>query len=111
MQFLTPSAQNRQKNARPYGLPRIHKVLHDSPLFHPIIDTICTTHSSVGKYFREVLYPLTQNQFSIKDLFDAGNRINSILPEVENCNDLLFLSLDVVSLFTNFTLKKLLTSY
>ena len=39
------------KNARPYGLPRIHKVFHDSPLFRPIIDTICTTHSSVGKYF------------------------------------------------------------
>ena len=94
------------KIARAHGLRKVHKAFDNIPLFRPIIDTICTTYSSVGKYLSEVLYPLTQNQFSIKDLFDATNRINSILPEVENCNDLLFVSLDVVSLFTNFALKK-----
>ena len=94
------------KIARAHGLPKVHKAFDDIPFLRPIIDTICTTHSSVGKYLSEVLYPLTQNQFSLKDLFDAANRINSILPEVKNCNDLVFVSLDVVSLFTNFPLKK-----
>ena len=54
----------------------------------------------------EVLYPLTQNQFSIRDSFDAANRISSILPELKNSNDLVFVSLDVVSLFTNVRLQK-----
>ena len=94
------------KIARAHGLPKVHKAFDDIPPFRPIIDTIGTIHSSVGKYLSEVLYPLTQNQFSLKDLFDAANRINSILPEVKNCNDLVFVSLDVVSLFTNFPLKK-----
>ena len=47
-----------------------------------------------------------QNQFSIKDSFDAASRINSMLPEVKNSNDLVFVSLDVVSLFTNVPSKK-----
>ena len=47
-----------------------------------------------------------QNQFSIKDSFDATSRINSMLPEVKNSNDLVFVSLDIVSLFTNVPLKK-----
>ena len=94
------------KIARAHGLPKVHKAFDDIPPFRPIIDTIGTTHSSAGKYLSEVLYPLIQNQLSIKDSFDAGNRINSILPEVTNSNDLVFVSLDVVSLFTNVPLKK-----
>ena len=94
------------KIARAHGLPKVHKAFDDIPPFRPIIDTIGTIHSSVGKYLSEVLYPLTQNQFSIKDSFDAANRINSILPEVKNSNDLVFVSLDVVFLFTNVPLKK-----
>ena len=94
------------KIARAYGLPKVHKAFDDIPPFCPIIDTIGITHSSTRKYLSEVLYPLTQNQFSIKDSFDAANRINSILPEVKNSNDLVFVSLDVVSLFTIISLKK-----
>ena len=94
------------KIARVNGLPKVHKAFDDIPPFRPIIDTIGTTHSSAGKYLSEVLYPLIQNQLSIKDSFDAGNRINSILPEVTNSNDLVFVSLDVVFLFANVPLKK-----
>ena len=54
----------------------------------------------------EVLYPLTQNQFSIKQSFHAANKINSTLREVKNSNDLVFVSFDVVSLFTNVPLKE-----
>ena len=67
------------KIARAHGLPKVHKAFDDIPPFRPIIDTIGTIHSSVGKYLSEVLYPLTQNQFSIKDSFDAANRIICIL--------------------------------
>ena len=81
---------------------KFSKAFDDIPPFRPIIDITGTTHSFVGKYLSEVLYPLTQNQFSIK----AANRINSILPEVKNSNDLVFVLLDVVSLFTNVPLKK-----
>ena len=94
------------KISRAHGLPKVQKAFDDIPPFRPIIDTIGTIHSSVGKYLSEVLYPLTQNQFSIKDSFDAAKRINSILPEAKNSNDLVFVLLDVVSLFTNVPLKK-----
>ena len=94
------------KIARAHGLPKVHKAFDDVPPFRPIIDTMGTTHSSVEKYLLEVLYSLTQNQFSIKNLFDAAYRINSILPEVKNSSDLVFVLFDVVSLFTNVPLKK-----
>ena len=94
------------KIARAHGLPKVNKALDDIQPFHPIINTIDTTHSSVRKYLSDVLYPLTQNQFSIKDSFDAANRISCILWEVNNSNDLVFVSLEVVSLFTNVSLKK-----
>ena len=94
------------KIARAHDLPKVHKAFDDVPPFRPIIDTMGTTHSSVEKYLPEVLYSLTQNQFSIKNLFDAAYRINSILPEVKNSSDLVFVLLDVVSLFTNVPLKK-----
>ena len=67
------------KIARAHGLPKVNKAFDDIQPFHPIINTIDTTHSSVRKYLSEVLYPLTQNQFSIKDSFDAANRISCIL--------------------------------
>ena len=89
-----------------HALPKVHKAFDDIPPFRPIIDTISATHSHVGKYLSEVLYPQTKNQFYIKDSFDAADRINSILPKVKNSNDLVFVSLDVVPLFTNVPLKK-----
>ena len=55
------------KIARAHGLPKVHKAFDDVPPFRPIIDTMGTTHSSVEKYLPEVLYSLTQNQFSIKN--------------------------------------------
>ena len=60
---------NRPKHAKiagANGLPRVHKAFDDTPPFCPIIDTIGITHSSIRKYLSEVLYPRTQNQFSIR---------------------------------------------
>ena len=38
--------------------------------------------------------------------FDAANKINPILPEFHNSDEYVFVSLDLVSLFTNVPLKK-----
>ena len=43
--------------------------------------------------------------YTVKDLFDAANKINQILPDVHNSDKYVFVTLDV-SLFTNVPLKK-----
>ena len=58
------------------------------------------------KYLSELLNTLTQNEYSLKDSFDAANRINRILPIVKENEECIFGSLDVVSLFTNVPLRK-----
>ena len=50
--------------------------------------------------------PLTQNMYTVKDSFDAANKINQILSNVQNSDEYVLVSLDVVSLFTNVPLKK-----
>ena len=82
--------------------------------FYPcylIIKYIClhttgTTHYSVGKYLWELLNPLTQKMYTVKDSFDQANKINQILPNVQKSDEYAFVSLDVISLFTNVPLKK-----
>ena len=44
--------------------------------------------------------------YTVKDFFDAANKINQSLPDVHNSDEYMFVSLDVVSLFTYVTLKK-----
>ena len=49
---------------------------------------------------------MTQNEYSLRDSFDAANRINHILPLVKENEEYMFVTLDVVSLFTNTPLCK-----
>ena len=84
----------------------MHKHFDNIPSFRPIVDTTGTTHYPVGKYSSELLNPLTQNEYSLRDSFDAANRINRILPLVQENEEYIFVSLDVVSLFTNVPLRK-----
>ena len=95
------------KLARAYGLPKIHKVFANIPSFRPILDATGTTYYSVGKYLSELLNPLTHNDYSLKDSFDAVTRISRTLPQVCENDKYMFTSLDVVSLFTNVSLKKI----
>ena len=53
----------------------------------------------------ELLNPLTQNEFIIRDSFDAANKIKSILPKVFN-DGYIFASFNVESLFTNVPLQR-----
>ena len=94
--------------ARAHGLPKVHKQYDRIPPFRPIIDTTNSTHYHVGKYISKMLNPLTLNDYSLKDTFDAANRIKSIPRDLLNNNEYALISLDVVSLFTTFLSKELL---
>ena len=100
----------RPRNAKParaHGFPKIHKAFHQLPKFRPIIDTTGTTHYSVGKFISELLQPLTLNEFTLKDTFDAANRIQAISPTLF-AEGYEFVSFDVESLFTNVPLQRTL---
>ena len=98
----------RPKSARlgrAHGLPKIHKDYTNIPSVCPIVDTTCTVYYSVGKYFSNLLNPLTLNEYSLKDSFEATQRIHSIPTELF-AQGYQYVSFDVVSLFTNVPLKK-----
>ena len=79
--------------------------LEHLPSFRPIIDTIGTTHYEVGKYLCELLTPLASKEFSLKDSFDAADRIRH-LPKNYREQGYKLVSFDVVSLFTNVPLQR-----
>ena len=93
--------------ARAHGLPKTHKEYEDLPPFRPVIDTIGSTHYKVGKHLCEILKPLSTNEYTLKDSFDAAERIRNI-PETAKNDGYKFVSFDVVSLFTNVPLKRTL---
>ena len=93
------------KPARAHGLPEIHKPFDDIPKFRPIIDTTGTTHYEIGKYLSQLLHPLTINELTIKDTFDAKTRIETIDQSYFK-QGYKYVSFDVESLFTNVPLEK-----
>lgn len=48
-------------------LLKLDKMFENSLSLHPMIDTTCAKHHSVGIYFTEVLNSLTQNVYYLKD--------------------------------------------
>ena len=93
------------KPARAHGLPKTQKEYEHLPKFRPIIDTTGTTHYNVGKYLTNLLNPLTSNDYSLKDSFDTANRIRTI-PKHLFDEGYVFVSFDVVSLFTHVPLQR-----
>ena len=71
----------------------------------PIIDTTGTPYYDVGKYLAKLLNPLTINEFSLKDSFNATSRIQNIPQDLFD-KGYKFISFDVESLFTNVPLAK-----
>ena len=61
----------------------MHKQFDNIISFWLIVDTTGITHYSVGKYLSELLNPLTQNEYSLRDSFHAPNMIYRILPLVQ----------------------------
>ena len=97
---LTPKNANA---GRAYGLPKIHKPYEHLPKFRPIIDCTGSPYKYIGKFICNLLSPLTQNAFALKDSFDAANKIKEI-PRHLFDEGYKFISFDVVSLFTNVPL-------
>ena len=67
---------NAAQIGRAYGLPKIHKPFQRLPKFRPIIDTINTPYHSIGKFLTSLLNPSTQNEYVVKDSFEAATKIN-----------------------------------
>ena len=66
---------------RAHELPKIHKSCHHFSPFRPIIDAINTAHYGIAKYLSNLLHLLTENNFTVKDSFDAANKIHAIPSE------------------------------
>ena len=90
---------------RAHGLPKIHKSYNTLPSFQPIIDTRNTLHYGVVKFLTRLLSPLTQNEYSVKDSFEAVDRIRSIPPELFD-EGYRYVSFNVTSLFTSIPLNR-----
>ena len=90
---------------RAYGLPKVHKPFKHLLKFRPIIDTINTPYHGIGKFLTSLLNPLAQNEYVVKDSFEAAAKINSI-SFGDISDEYTFVSFDVESLFTNVPLKK-----
>ena len=91
--------------ARARGLPKTHKNYENLPPFRPIVDTTNTPYSGVGSYLKRLLHPLTINEFSMKDTFQAVEEIGKVDFSLLDKGYRL-VSFDVVSLFTNVPLKR-----
>ena len=98
----------RPKNAAPsraHGLPKIHKQYDKLPKFRPIVNTVGSPYYSIGQYLAKLLNPLTHNELTLKDSFDAAEKIRQ-LPNTLFDDGYMFVSFDVESLFTSVPLTR-----
>ena len=59
-----------------YGLAKIHKALEDGiPSFRPILSTVGTPTHKLAKFCDELLKPLTNNEYTIKDSFSFAKEV------------------------------------
>ena len=91
--------------ARAHGLPKTHKPFEYLPKFRPIINTTNTPYYGISKFLSNLLNPLTENQYVVKDSFAAANKIREISKELFD-HGYRFVSFDVESLFTSIPLSK-----
>ena len=91
--------------ARAHGLPKTHKSYDTLPSFQPIVDTTNSPYYGIGKYLSSLLNLSTHSDYSVKDTFQAVNKICSIPPELFE-QGYCYYSMEVVSLFTNVPLNR-----
>ena len=90
---------------RAHGLPKIHKSFSVLATSRAIIDTTKTPYYNVGKFFSTLLNPLTLNEFSLSDSFEAVSCIQSI-PQNLFHQGYQVVSFDIISLYTNVPLSR-----
>ena len=114
--FNRPEISNDEKKSirpkfaqigRAHGLPKTHKKFEDLPPFRPMVDFTNTPYYGIAKFIANLFNPWTLNDFTVNDSFDAANKIQQIPKELFN-SSYNFVSFDVISLFTNVPLAKLL---
>ena len=93
------------KPTRTHGLPKTHKPYDNLPPLRPIIDTTGNTYQPVAKFLSRLLNPLTHNEYSLQESFDAVKRIQNI-PDYLYTDGYRFISFDVKSSFTSIPLKE-----
>ena len=71
--------------------------------FRPKVDTTNRPYYGITKFLANLLNPLTLNDFTAKDSFDAANKIQQISKELFD-SGYRFVSFNVTSLFTNVPL-------
>ena len=91
--------------AQVHGLLKTHKPFEHLPKFRPIIDTTNTPYYGISKFQSNLVNPLTENQYVVKDSFIAANMIREIPKELFD-QGYRFFSFDVESLFTLVSLSK-----
>ena len=69
---------------RAHGLPKIHKDYQDIPPFLLIVDSTSTPDLGIAKCLSSLLKPLTINDYSAKDSFEAAKRMQVTSPELIN---------------------------
>ena len=77
-----------------YGLPKIHKV--GTPI-RPIISAVKTYNYELAKYLDQILKPVVNSEYMLKDTFDFVNKVSNLNVD----SDSYLVSFDVESLFTN----------
>ena len=70
------------KLARDHGLPKMCKECSNIKKFRPIVDITGTPRYSVGKFLTDLLNTLYMSKFTLKDSFDAVNKIKNIPPHL-----------------------------
>ena len=86
-----------------YGLAKIHKALEDGiSSFRLILSAIRTPTYKLAKFCDQLLKPLTNNEYTIKDSFSFAKEV------LEFDASLFMASFDIKSLFTNIPLTETL---
>ena len=89
-----------------YGTAKLHKVPNDGTVeqlsLRPIISNIGTATYDLAKYLAQLLKPLSESQYTVKNgkIFTKRPKKITVPPEYK------MVSFDVLSLFTNFPLDE-----
>ena len=86
-------------------LRKTHKEFAVKLPFRPKLDTTNTPYYGIVNFLANLLNSLILNDFTVKDLFDAANKIQQIQKELFD-SGYKFVSFDVILLFTNAPVAK-----
>ena len=64
---------------RPYELPKTHKLFQRLLKFQSVIDTMNTRYQNIGKLLISLLNLLAQNEYVVKNSFEAAAKIFHIV--------------------------------